>query len=192
VSSAIRSSMTPLGPVHVRMTGVVRGDENGPGVAAINAPTPADATAALHRAARVNGADRILQVSSDYRRAAIAGGAAVTQWRIEVQAWGTAVARVDDTSAAEDSKREEADRLEKDAKRTADQDARAQAEGIASDAEADADRAAIDAEQASVVAADVPAPAPEPAAMSAVSGSSAPAPVAAPDTGTTSPEPSAN
>lgn len=92
MSFSIRPPMTAIGPVHVRMTGVVRGDEKGPGVEIVNAPTTAEATAELHRVARVSGADNVVSVAADYRRAALAGGTTSTQWRIEVQAWGTAMA----------------------------------------------------------------------------------------------------
>ncbi|MHA6720923.1 hypothetical protein ACX40Y_15935 [Sphingomonas sp. RS6] len=176
--------MTPLGPVHVRMTGVVRGDEKGPGVASINAPTAADATAALHRAARVNGADQILQVSSDYRRAAIAGGAAVTQWRIEVQAWGVAVAQVD-PSTSEDSLREDAERKAEEAKRVADEDARTEAAKTAADDTGtlpdgpEADAAPTSPDAIAPAPADV-APAIDPVAAPTVVAAATP--VAGPDT----------
>ena len=83
--------MVPIGPVQVRLTGVVRGDAKGHEQASVNAPNLAEATAALHRIARVNGADNVIGVASDYRRAALAAGPLSTQWRIEVTAWGTAV-----------------------------------------------------------------------------------------------------
>ncbi|UYY58732.1 hypothetical protein [Sphingomonas sp. S2-65] len=75
-----------LGPVRVRLTGVVKGD-----AASVNAPTMAEATAALHRAARVNGADAVVQISSDHRRTTLASGPLSVQTLVEVQAWGTAV-----------------------------------------------------------------------------------------------------
>lgn len=74
MSISIRPQMTPIGPVHVRMTGVVRGDQKGPGIGIVNAPTAAEATAELHRVARVSGADKVVSVAADYRRAALAGG----------------------------------------------------------------------------------------------------------------------
>lgn len=121
MSFSIRPPMTAIGPIHVRMTGTVRGDEKGPGVGIVNAPTAAEATAELHRVARVSGADKVVSVASDYRRAALAGGTTSTQWRIEVQAWGTAMApaKVDPAEAAEREKAEMAGRTRGDAEKTA-------------------------------------------------------------------------
>jgi hypothetical protein len=109
--------MAPLGPVHVRLSGVVRGDDKGPGIGIVNAPTAAEATAELHRVARVAGADKVVSVASDYRRAALAGGTTSTQWRIEVQAWGTAMA-----PAKIEPGDEAAEKREPDAEKAKDQD----------------------------------------------------------------------
>ncbi|WP_448665022.1 hypothetical protein ACG3SL_10200 [Sphingomonas sp. CJ20] len=79
--------------VRVRLTGVVPGDDNGRVSASVNAPNAADAIAALHRVAQIRGADRLVNVSSDYRRAALASGPLQTRWQIEVQASGTAMPR---------------------------------------------------------------------------------------------------
>lgn len=100
-TSGIRPAMTPIGPVRVRLLGVVKGDSSGREVASINAPDAAEAVAALNRVAQVNGAENVINVSSDYRRAAIAAGPLQSLWRIEVQAWGTAVAAIDEAPAAE-------------------------------------------------------------------------------------------
>ncbi|MFZ5746659.1 MAG: hypothetical protein ACOY45_03255 [Pseudomonadota bacterium] len=81
---------TVIGPMRVRLAGVTRADDKGLPVASVNAPTEGEAMAALHRAARVVGAEQVLQASSDYRRAAIAAGLGV---RIEVEAHGIAVRR---------------------------------------------------------------------------------------------------
>ena len=91
-ANGIRPAMMPLGPVRVRLVGVVRGDSQGHETASVNAPNAAEAVAALNRVAQVNGAEGVINVSSDYRRAAIAAGPLQSLWRIEVQAWGTAVA----------------------------------------------------------------------------------------------------
>lgn len=86
-------------PVQVRLTGVVRGsvtDDAPP--TSVSAPTVAEATAALNRAAVVAGAENVVHVQSDYRRDEIATGLSV-QTRIEVQAWGTAVKRAEELKA---------------------------------------------------------------------------------------------
>jgi hypothetical protein len=83
-------SMAPSGPLRVKLSGTVRGDANGPDSgASINMPSIAEATAELHRLARVNGAEAVLSVSTDYRRAALAAGPLQTLWRIDVEAYGT-------------------------------------------------------------------------------------------------------
>ncbi|MBB5708896.1 hypothetical protein [Sphingomonas xinjiangensis] len=82
-----------LGPVRVRLTGVVKG-ESDHNIASVNAPTVAEATAALHRTARVNGADAVVQVSSDHRRTALATGPLSVETLVEVQAWGVAVSEM--------------------------------------------------------------------------------------------------
>lgn len=130
MSMSIRPAMTPLGPIHVRLTGVVRGDEKGPGIGIVNAPTAAEATAELHRAARVVGADKVVSVAADYRRAALAGGTTSTQWRIEVQAWGTAMAPAKvDPAETPDSARHDADKARDDAEaKKAEQGQKAQAQ----------------------------------------------------------------
>lgn len=87
------SAMMRLGPIQVRLSGTVKVDADGREIASVSAPTPAEATAALTRTARVNGADGVIAVGSDYRRMTIARGPLSTQTLIEVQAWGTAVAR---------------------------------------------------------------------------------------------------
>ena len=60
-----------------------------------NHGTVAEAEAALNRLARVNGADGVVRVGSDYRRAAIASTPLSTQTFVEVQAWGTAVSHAE-------------------------------------------------------------------------------------------------
>ena len=95
-----------LGPVRVRMSGVLKG-ESDQIVASVNAPTIAEATAALHRTARVNGADAVVQVSSDHRRTTLATGPLSVQTLIEVQAWGVAVAEAEDLPSAEAGLRSE-------------------------------------------------------------------------------------
>lgn len=90
-TNGIKPTMTPIGPVRLRLTGVVKQDSNGIETAPVNTPTVAEATAALNRIARVNGADGVINLGSDYRRAAMASGPLSTQYQIEVQAWGTAV-----------------------------------------------------------------------------------------------------
>jgi uncharacterized protein YbjQ (UPF0145 family) len=89
-----------LGPVRVRMSGVLKG-ESDQIVASVNAPTVAEATAALHRTARVNGADAVVQVSSDHRRTTLATGPLSVQTLVEVQAWGVAVAEGEELPHAE-------------------------------------------------------------------------------------------
>ena len=85
------SGMTRMGPLQVRLSGVVKVDENDREVPSVNAPTVAEATALLDRNARVNGADGVIEVGSDYHRIAIGRGPLSTQTLIAVQAWGTAV-----------------------------------------------------------------------------------------------------
>lgn len=99
----INPSMAPMGPLRVRLSGVVRGDSNGPDQgASINLPNVAEATAQLHRMARVNGAGAVLSVSTDYRRAALAAGPLQTLWRIDVEAYGTIVATSEADPVAEE------------------------------------------------------------------------------------------
>ncbi|WP_294330499.1 hypothetical protein [uncultured Sphingomonas sp.] len=184
---SIRPQLTPIGPVHVRMTGVVRGDQKGPGIGIVNAPTAAEATAELHRVARVVGADKVVSVASDYRRAALAGGTASTQWRIEVQAWGTAMGPAKPDAAEEPQdpqQQQEADKArDADAAKKAQQaQARATDDAKASDAAKAAD--AADARKAEVPAAPAPAaqaaPAPATPAPPVVEAS-APSPAPAPE-----------
>lgn len=85
------SGMTRMGPVQVRLSGVIKVDEDDKEIPAVNTPTVAEATALLDRSARVNGADGVIGVGSDYRRIAIGRGPLSTQTLIAVQAWGTAV-----------------------------------------------------------------------------------------------------
>jgi hypothetical protein len=85
------SGMSRMGPVQVRLSGVVKVDDNDKEIPSVNAPTVAEATALLDRSARVNGADGVIEVGSDYRRIAIGRGPLSTQTLIAVQAWGTAV-----------------------------------------------------------------------------------------------------
>ena len=100
-TNGIRPSMMPLGPVRVRLMGMVKGDPAGRETS-INAPDAAEAVAALNRVAQVTGADGVINVASDYRRAAIAAGPLQSMWRIEVQAWGIAVAAIEDGAAPRD------------------------------------------------------------------------------------------
>ncbi|WP_093297519.1 hypothetical protein [Sphingomonas sp. NFR04] len=161
--------MAPLGPVHVRLTSFVRGDAKGPGIGIMNAPTAAEATAELHRVARVAGADKVVSVAADYRRAALAGGTTSTQWRIEVQAWGTAMApvKVEPSEPPEEQRAQDADKVKDRAK---DQDAAKQAQDARADARDSAEQAksreAAAAEQVAAqhVEAAPPAAAPAPAA----------------------------
>ena len=85
------SGMTRMGPVQVRLSGVVKVDEDDKDVPSVNTPTVAEATALLNRSARVNGADGVIEIGSDYRRISIGRGPLSTQTLIAVQAWGTAV-----------------------------------------------------------------------------------------------------
>lgn len=130
-----------MGPVHVRLTGLVRGDDKGPGIGIVNAPTAAEATAELHRVARVAGADRVVSVAADYRRAALAGGTTSTQWRIEVQAWGTAMApaKVEPSEPPEEQRAQDADKAKDRAK---DQDAAKQTQDARTDARDPAEQVA--------------------------------------------------
>jgi uncharacterized protein YbjQ (UPF0145 family) len=93
--------MARMGPVQVRLSGVIKVDEDDKEVPAVNTPTVAEATALLDRSARVNGADGVIEVGSDYRRIAIGRGPLSTQTLIAVQAWGTAVKQAE--IAAEES-----------------------------------------------------------------------------------------
>lgn len=169
MSFSIRPQLTPIGPVHVRMTGVVRGDENGPGIGIVNAPTAAEATAELHRVARVSGADRVVSVAADYRRAALAGGTASTQWRIEVQAWGTAMGppKAESSDASDETEKQDAEKLRQDEATRKARDEQAKAQDAA---QAEAPAEAGDAQAAT------PAVSPE-AALSAAPPPEAPAPV---------------
>lgn len=185
MSISIRPQMAPIGPVHVRMTGVVRGDQKGPGIGIVNAPTAAEATAELHRVARVAGADKVVSVAADYRRAALAGGTTSTQWRIEVQAWGTAMAPAQPDAAEEPQDAQQQDAKKQDADKARDADAARKAQdgqARANDAARteDAPEARKDAPPAAPpppVEAS-PAPAPPPAAASA-EAAPAPAPASA-------------
>lgn len=85
------SGVTRMGPVQVRLSGVIKVDEDDKEIPAVNTPTVAEATALLDRSARVNGADGVIGVGSDYRRIAIGRGPLSTQTLVAVQAWGTAV-----------------------------------------------------------------------------------------------------
>ncbi|MET3712904.1 hypothetical protein ABIC65_003623 [Sphingomonas trueperi] len=142
MSNTIRAAMAPLGPVHVRLTSFVRGDAKGPGIGIMNAPTAAEATAELHRVARVAGADKVVSVAADYRRAALAGGTTSTQWRIDVQAWGTAMApvKVQPSEEPEEQRAQAADKAKDQAKDQDSakkaQDARAETQDAASQAKA--------------------------------------------------------
>lgn len=184
MSFSIRPQSTPLGPVHVRMTGIVRGDQKGPGIGIVNAPTAAEATAELHRVARVAGADKVVSVAADYRRAALAGGTTSTQWRIEVQAWGTAMAppKPEATEEPDESQRQEADRARDDeaAKRARDAQSKAETTARADESsEAEArkvhEQAAARPAEASAPA-SAPAPSPPPRADAAPSAETTPAP----------------
>jgi|GEM_PF-5475094 len=85
------SGMARMGPVQVRLSGVIKVDADDKEVPAVNTPTVAEATALLDRSARVNGADGVIGVGSDYRRIPIGRGPLSTQTLVAVQAWGTAV-----------------------------------------------------------------------------------------------------
>jgi uncharacterized protein YbjQ (UPF0145 family) len=82
-----------LGPVQVRLSGVVKAEE---APASVSAPTVDEARAALDRVAQVSGANGVVQVGSDYQRMAIASGLS-TQALVVVQAWGTAVGHAEGT-----------------------------------------------------------------------------------------------
>ncbi|WP_188055550.1 MULTISPECIES: hypothetical protein [unclassified Sphingosinithalassobacter] len=82
-----------MNPVRVRLAGIERRDAKGNAVASVTLPTEQEATAALQRAARVQGADEVLRVASDYRRLALAAGPGGNSAAVEVNAWGTAVRR---------------------------------------------------------------------------------------------------
>jgi uncharacterized protein YbjQ (UPF0145 family) len=183
--------MAPLGPVHVRLTSFVRGDAKGPGIGVMNAPTAAEATAELHRVARVAGADKVVSVAADYRRAALAGGTTSTQWRIDVQAWGTAMApvKVEQSEQPEERRAQEADKAKDQAKDLAkDRDAARDAQDTRADAQDSAEQAksreVAAAEQAAAprveAAPQVAAPAPAPSAetVAVTSSDSTPAPSA--------------
>ena len=101
------SGMTRMGPVQVRLSGVIKVDEGDKEIPAVNTPTVAEATALLNRTARVNGADGVIGVGSDYRRIAIGRGPLSTQTLVAVQAWGTAVKQAE--AVAEESEVPEAD-----------------------------------------------------------------------------------
>jgi hypothetical protein len=103
------SGMTRMGPVQVRLSGVIKVDENDKEIPAVNTPTVAEATALLDRSARVNGADGVIGVGSDYRRIAIGRGPLSTQTLIAVQAWGTAVKKAEIAASESDVPAEEAD-----------------------------------------------------------------------------------
>lgn len=97
-SSGIRQSSIELGTMRVRLAGHARVDEAGDEVRSLNTPTVAEATAALHRTSRVAGADGVVRIGSDYRRTMLAAGL-TPQVLVEVQAWGTAVRKVDEHDA---------------------------------------------------------------------------------------------
>ncbi|RSV40577.1 hypothetical protein CA233_19605 [Sphingomonas sp. ABOLD] len=122
------------------MTSFVRGDAKGPGIGIMNAPTAAEARAELHRVARVAGADKVVSVAADYRRAALAGGTTSTQWRIDVQAWGTAMApvKVEPSEQPEEQRAQDADKTKDQAK---DQDAARKAQDARGDAQDTAEQA---------------------------------------------------
>nr|WP_315384430.1 hypothetical protein [uncultured Sphingomonas sp.] len=183
MSNTIRAAMAPLGPVHVRLTSFVRGDAKGPGIGIMNAPTAAEATAELHRVARVAGADKVVSVAADYRRAALAGGTTSTQWRIEVQAWGTAMApvKVEPSEPPEEQRAQDAEKAKDQAK---DQDAAKQAQDARADARDSAEQAkpreAAAAEQVAAQHVEPPppaaAPAPAPSAETAAAATTDPTP----------------
>jgi len=167
VSNSIRAAMAPLGPVHVRLTSIVRGDTKGPGIGIMNAPTAAEATAELHRVARVAGADKVVSVAADYRRAALAGGTTSTQWRIDVQAWGTAMApvKVEPSEQLEEQRAQDSDKAKNQAK---DQDAARKAQDARADAQDSAEQAkSRDAAASEQAAAPQVEAAPQPAAPAA-------------------------
>jgi uncharacterized protein YbjQ (UPF0145 family) len=85
------SGMTRMGPLQVRLSGVVKMDDDGKEIPSVNAPSVAEATELLTRTARVNGADGVIGVGSDYQRITIGRGPLSTQALVAVQAWGTAV-----------------------------------------------------------------------------------------------------
>ncbi len=87
--------MTRMGPLQVRLSGVVKTDDVGKEIPSVNAPSVAEATEMLTRTARVNGADGVIGVGSDYRRITIGRGPLSTQALVAVQAWGTAVKKDD-------------------------------------------------------------------------------------------------
>ena len=103
------SGMARMGPVQVRLSGVIKVDENDKEIPAVNTPTVAEATALLDRTARVNGADGVIGVGSDYRRIAIGRGPLSTQTLIAVQAWGTAVKKAEIAASESDAPAEDAD-----------------------------------------------------------------------------------
>ncbi len=178
VSISIRPQMTPIGPVHVRMTGVVRGDQKGPGIGIVNAPTAAEATAELHRVARVSGADKVVSVAADYRRAALAGGTTATQWRIEVQAWGTAMAPAKPEASDAPQADAEQESRKQDSEKARDADAARKAQDGA--AKADAATMRGDSPQPDKAAAPVAPPDPvEAAPAPAAEAPSAPEPAPA-------------
>jgi hypothetical protein len=93
INNGLGPAAATYSPVRIKLSSVVRGDGNGPDAnASVNLPSVADATAALHRTARVNATEKLLSVSTDYRRAAIAAGPLQSLWRIDVEAYGTVVA----------------------------------------------------------------------------------------------------
>ncbi len=132
--TGIRSVVAPMGPVRVRLSGIIRSDSHGNEVASINAPKLSDARAELDRIARVSGADKVVSVASDYRRTALAAGPLSHSWRIDVQAWGTAMGTVEaapepDPEAADEAKRAEEAKRSEDAERAKDAEQAATSEG---------------------------------------------------------------
>ncbi|AQR72579.1 hypothetical protein BXU08_01870 [Sphingomonas sp. LM7] len=98
-----------MGPVQVRLSGVVKVDEDDKETPSVNTPTVAEATALLNRAARVNGADGVISVGSDYRRITIGRGPLSTQALVAVQAWGTAVKEAEVVEEKAEAADDEAD-----------------------------------------------------------------------------------
>lgn len=96
------SGITRMGPVQVRLSGVIKVDDDDKEIPAVNTPTVAEATALLDRTARVNGADGVIAVGSDYRRIPIGRGPLSTQTLVAVQAWGTAVTAAEVAAAEAD------------------------------------------------------------------------------------------
>lgn len=88
-----RTTETLMRAMQVHLDGVERRDANGNPIASVSTPTRSEATAALTRAARVQGADAVINTGSDYRRLTLASGPLSTTTAVVVQAWGMAVRR---------------------------------------------------------------------------------------------------